>query len=290
MRKLILIALAVGACLLADYAAHGQELRLPDRVVANSGATIQTNGSGSSTLYVTGPGLALKKQVTLGQPVSLGADQLRNAGRYLVVLGSGKSARTAALFVVPAQATKLNFLAKPSRVPVARPDVISGVAFIFDDYKNLVTEPARVTFNLAVANAAPVARTVEAHDGIAWAKLPSSAKAGAAQFTASIGGAVPVRRVVQQVASDPCNLRFRAQPAKDGIVVETDPVRDCSGNPVPDGTIVTFIQTDSRGRSTVDARVKRGVARAELPAAPNATITVASGVVLGNELHWGGAR
>jgi hypothetical protein len=72
------------------------------------------------------------------------------------------------------------------------------------------------------------------------------------------------------------------------VVVETDPVRDCSGNPVPDGTIVTFIQTEKSGKSTVDARIKKGTARAELPASDNATITVAAGVVLGNELHVGG--
>jgi hypothetical protein len=72
------------------------------------------------------------------------------------------------------------------------------------------------------------------------------------------------------------------------VIVETDPVRDCSGNAVPDGTIVSFIQTDSSGRSTVDARIKKGIARAQLPAADSATITVAAGVVLGNELHVGG--
>jgi hypothetical protein len=77
---------------------------------------------------------------------------------------------------------------------------------------------------------------------------------------------------------------------KNGVILETDPVRDCTSNPVPDGTIVTFTQTDSRGRSTVDARIKKGIARAVLPASDNATITVASGVVLGNELHVGGGQ
>jgi hypothetical protein len=57
---------------------------------------------------------------------------------------------------------------------------------------------------------------------------------------------------------------------------------------VPDGTIVTFIQNDKTGKSTVDARIKKGTARAELPPSDNATITVAAGVVLGNELHVGG--
>jgi hypothetical protein len=73
-------------------------------------------------------------------------------------------------------------------------------------------------------------------------------------------------------------------------VVETDPVRDCSGNPVPDGTIVTFTSVDPNGRTTVDAVIKRGVARAELPPASQANISVASGVVVGNEIRWGGGR
>jgi hypothetical protein len=40
----------------------------------------------------------------------------------------------------------------------------------------------------------------------------------------------------------------------------------------------------------VDARIKKGTARAELPKSDNATITVAAGVVLGNELHVGGGQ
>jgi hypothetical protein len=135
-----------------------------------------------------------------------------------------------------------------------------------------------------------VSQTVSSRNGVAWISSSSARRAGAAQFMASVND-VSVRRVVQQVASDPCNLRIHvAQRVAAGVVVETDPVRDCSGNPVPDGTIVTFIQTDSNGKSSVDARLKKGIARAQLPDAAGAIITVASGVVLGNELHLGGAR
>jgi hypothetical protein len=81
-----------------------------------------------------------------------------------------------------------------------------------------------------------------------------------------------------------------AQPDKNKILVRTDPIRDCSGNPVPDGTIVTFTATDSQGKSTVDARIKRGIAEAELPASSGATISVASGVVVGNEIQWRGGQ
>jgi hypothetical protein len=101
-------------------------------------------------------------------------------------------------------------------------------------------------------------------------------------------GSASVRRVVQEVASDPCNIRMNARPTKQGILVSTDPIHDCAGNPVPDGTIVTFTSTDAKGRSTVDARIKQGTAQAILPASNDATISVASGVVVGNEIHWRG--
>ena len=141
-------------------------------------------------------------------------------------------------------------------------------------------------------NGSGAAHTVTSHDGLASIDASSGPKAGAAQFVASVGN-TSVRRVVQQVASDPCERSLRmhvSQRNKDNIVVETDPVRDCTGNAVPDGTIVTFIQTSAKGTSTVDARIKKGIARAELPADGSANISVAAGVVLGNDLHVGGGQ
>jgi hypothetical protein len=165
--------------------------------------------------------------------------------------------------------------------------VITGVTFIFDKYQNLILDPTPVNYKLSVGGT-EAAKTVTSKDGIAWTNSSSASKAGAAQFVATVGD-TQVRRVVQQVAADPCNLRMHLSgKVENRVVVETDPIRDCSGNAVPDGTIVSFIQTDSSGKSTVDARIKKGVARAELPASNNATITVAAGVVLGNELHVGG--
>jgi hypothetical protein len=193
--------------------------------------------------------------------------------------------------VKPGKPGKLNFLARPSRVPVAHPNVISGVTFVFDQYQNLILDPTPVNFNLSVGGAGST-KSVTSREGVAWINSASAPKAGAAQFVASVGD-TSVARVVQQVAADPCERSFRmhvAGHAANRTIVETDPIRDCSGNPVPDGTIVTFIQTDNTGKSTVDARIKKGTARAELPASDNATITVAAGVVLGNELHVGGRQ
>ncbi len=280
--RLALGLLAI-ACL--SFTAHAAELKVPATVRAGAGFSIPTEGSGETTLYVVGPGAAIKRKVQLGQDIQLNGDDLKNAGRYLISLENGDSAT---LFVIAGDVSSIAFLARPSRVPADTPGVISGTAFVFDRYQNLVTQPEPVKFELTV-NGQSVNRVETTKWGIASAKLDSSRKEGAAQFVASIGSA-STRRVVQEVASDPCNIRMRAERNQNGILVQTDPIHDCAGNSVPDGTIVTFTLTDSTGKSTVDARIKRGFAQAELPASSNGTISVASGVVVGNEIQWGGGE
>lgn len=280
-RLVILLLLAA----VIPYGVQAATLNVPATVTAGNGLTIPTTGTGEATLYVVGPGTAFKKKVQLGQDIQLSADELKNAGRYTVLVGGEDSAT---FFVTAGPVTAIAFLARPSRVPAATPNVISGTAFIFDKYQNLVMHPEPVKFDLE-ADGTTVSRTETTRNGIAYIKLDSSKKEVPAQFVAS-SGSTSVRRVVQEVASDPCNLRMHAERDQHGILVQTDPIRDCSGNPVPDGTIVTFTSMDARGKSTIDARIKRGVAQAELPASSNATISVAAGVVVGNEIKWGGGQ
>ena len=109
---------------------------------------------------------------------------------------------------------------------------------------------------------------------------------GALQVGATLDG-VSARRVVQQVASDPCNLRIEGQRTPVGMLVRTNPIHDCTGNPVPDGTVVTFTATEANGKSTLDVPIKQGVARAQIAASGGAVISVASGVVMGNEIRVG---
>ncbi len=262
--------------------AFAADLNLPSTITAGNALTFTASGSGEATLYVSGPGTAIKRKVPLGQ-VTISADELQNAGRYIVAVeGVGDGS----FFVVANQVGAIAFLARPSRVPADTHDVISGTAFLFDQYQNLVITPQPVKFDLNV-NGQSITRTEASKDGVAYVKLDSSKKEGPAQFVASSGPA-STRRVVQEVASDPCNIHMNARQTKEGILVSTDPIHDCSGNPVPDGTIVTFTSTDANGRSTVDARIKKGAAQALLPASADATISVASGVVVGNEIHWRG--
>jgi len=274
-------------CWVAANWTHGAELHIPQNATAGQSLTIGAGAGG--TLYLVGPGQVIKRKVQGGEDVQISGDELRNAGRWIAIVRGGGGDQSQVFWVRPGKAENVNFLARPSRVPVNKPGVISGVAFVFDKSQNLVLDPTKVNFSLSVGSA-HAEHTATSSNGVAWVTSSSAPKAGAAQFVASLPD-VQVRRVIEQVASDPCNLKMKViQREKGKVTVETDPVRDCTGNAVPDGTIVTFTQTDSTGRSVVDARIKKGIARAQLPAESNARISVASGVVLGNEIRLGGGQ
>lgn len=284
-RKVALVATAIVVtvcCVLAQ----DTSLRVPPKAVAGQPVSIASTGTGSATFYLSGPSISLKRDVQLGQNIDLVASDLQSAGRYLAIL-CAETCQSAGFFVAPANPSSLTFIVHPSRAPVGLNDVISGVAFPFDQFHNLVLRPTEIQFQVAAKSSAPAAHTVQTHEGVAWFRTSSGKSAGAMQIAASFGELV-ARRVVQQVASDPCNLRIKGQRTAKGILVETEPVRDCSGNPVPDGTIVTFTAKNGRDVGFVDAPVKQDVARATIVAEGPVAISAASGVATGNELRIGG--
>jgi hypothetical protein len=116
--------------------------------------------------------------------------------------------------------------------------------------------------------------------------MDSTAQQGADKFVARVGD-VSSMRIVGQVPGDPCTLKMTARLSGQQVELQTEPVKDCSGNAVPDGTIVTFTESYEGAQSTVDVPLKRGIAEVKMPARPGARISVASGVVLGNEIRWG---
>jgi hypothetical protein len=79
-----------------------------------------------------------------------------------------------------------------------------------------------------------------------------------------------------------------ARPNGKSVELQTEPIRDCSGNPVPDGTIVTFTESYNGTQTTADVPIKQDIARVQMPVHIGAVISVASGVVAGNEIRLGG--
>jgi hypothetical protein len=274
--------------LLLALLVQATELRPPAQPTAGAAFTIAASGGGEGTFYLIGPAHVSKRKVNVGGEISVQGDEVEQAGRYTAVLCADQCSAVN-FFVRPAQASRLSLLVHPSRVPVAAANAISAVAFVFDRFHNLVLSPQKVDFKVIPPEGVSISQSKTTANGVAWIRITSARKGGPARVGASIGD-VAEMRVVQQVASEACNLRIKAVAEAKGIAVETDPVRDCSGNFVPDGTVVSFTKTDASGKMTVDAPIKRGVARVEMAVSGPARISVASGVVNGNELSLGGAR
>lgn len=267
--------------------AQGGHLSLPAAVEAGSAFSIATTGGGQGTLYIAGLGKALKRDVQLGQTVWFPAESIASAGRYVVILAANGESESGTLDVTPQnKPADVSFLAKPSRLPIGLHDGITGAVYIFDAYRNLITAPAPVTFTLSSPSGGDQTRTVTTRDGAAWTAMDSTARQGADKFAAQAGG-IASTRVIGQVPGDPCSLKMNAKADGDKVQLQTDPVLDCSGNAVPDGTIVTFTEIYGNTQSTVDVPLKRDVAAVEMPAHSGATISVASGVMLGNQIRWG---
>jgi hypothetical protein len=279
--------LAAASCLLAacPCLCAAQDLRVPTSASAGEEQSISTTGSGKATFYLVGPGVSLRNEVTLGEEIHLHAQDLKKAGNYLALVCSGEC-HSGTFYVTAAKPASVAFLVHPSRVPVALNDAVSGVAFPFDQFHNLVLTPLTVNFQLTAGNNPLFSRPVRTRDGVAWFRTTSGKSAGAVQVLASVDE-ISTRRALQQVASDPCNLRISGKRVPTGILLQTDTVHDCTGNVVPDGTIVTFSATEANGKSTVDAPIKQGIARAQIVSPGASVISAASGVVLGNELRIG---
>ncbi len=282
----------IGAALCALVAsvlalsATAVELRVPPTVEAGHGFSIPTEGSGEAIFYLIGPDHVVKRTVTLSGELQIQSSDVRAAGRYQVIL-CGSSCTSAGFEVVASQAAHLSFFLHPSRVPVSSPDSIDATAFVFDENFNLVLTPATVDFRIDPGNGSGFARQGATHQGVAWMRMDSTKNEGRVQVTAVIGK-VEERRVIQQVAAEACGLRVKAVPNGNTVTLETDPVRDCSGNALPDGTIVSFTAVDKEGRSTVDTPIKKGVARVRLSVHGPTQISVACGVTLGNEVAISG--
>lgn len=262
------------------------EIHPPSQVSAGASFSILSSGSGQRTLYLVGPAHISKRLVSLGTGIEVNGEEVERSGRYTAILCADQCSASE-FYVHPAGPDRLSLLVHPSRVPVSNPNAISAVAFVWDVYHNLEFSPQTVKFTVNPEEHTSLSEARTTSNGIAWIRLTSAAKSGVVKLEAAVGKVSEIR-VVQQVASDACNLRIHASPLPKKIMVETDPVRDCSGNFVPDGTVVSFTMTDSEGKTTVDVPIKRGVAKVEVPAHGRARITAASGVVTGNELDLSG--
>jgi hypothetical protein len=270
--------------------AQSSSMQLPKTLVAGSGFSIPTTGSGKATLYLVGLGQTLSRELQLGESVTFNAGELYNAGHYVAVLVEQSSTDSGEFDVAAAEKPEsLGFLAKPSRLPVGLHNGISGAVYVFDAYGNLITRPMSASLELSTPSGPSQSRIVTTRNGLAWTAMNSASREGSARFVARVEG-VSSTRVIDEVPGDPCGIAITARLDGKALKVETAPVRDCGGNPIPDGTIVTFTESYHGTLSTADVPLKQGVASVTMPANEGAKLSVSCGVVAGNEIKWDGGR
>jgi hypothetical protein len=279
----------VAAGFICSAYAQSATVQAPATVSAGEKLTVSTGGQGRATLYLIGPDHVLKRAIQMGHEQQIAGSDLTAAGRYLLVACGGQSCVNTSFQVLSSRPAKVTFFLHPSRVPVSTPNAVSGTAFVSDRYQNPVLEPAKVDFKLSLQGGAVSSRGVQAARGIAWFQMDSTARQGKLEVVASIADASEPR-VIEQVASEACGLRMQASRSGPWLTLQTDPVRDCTGNPLPDGTVVSFTKVDGAGISTVDTPVKKDKATARFQISGPARITVACGAVVGNELSIGGGN
>jgi len=285
LRGLLLTCVAATA-MTHPVLSQSTSMSMPTAVEAGKAFSISITGSGKATLYIIGLGQVLKRDVTLGQAAFFPAGSLYNAGHYLAVLAADSSAQSGEFDIIPLnKPAELSFLARPSRLPVGLHNGITGAVYVFDAYQNLITTPTAISFELTGPAGTAQKRAMETQDGSAWTSMDSTGQQGVDRFVAR-SGEVSSNRVVSQVPGDPCGLKMTARLSGQKLVLATEPVRDCNGNAVSDGTIVTFTESFNGGQSTVDVPLKHGVAEVQMDDHSGATISVASGIVLGNQIHW----
>jgi hypothetical protein len=272
-------------CVMPGWA-RAAEVHVPAIVEAGQSFSISVAGSGQATFYLVGPDHVVKQAIRLGGDVQIQSSDVRTAGRYQVIV-CGASCNSATFQVKAAPPAHLSFFLHPSRVPVSTPDSIDATAFVFDQYFNLILTTAAVDFRITPASGAGFSRRISTHNGVAWMRMDSTPHEGRVQVTAA-SGKVEEARVIQQVAAEACGLRMKATASGKLVTLETDPVRDCSGNSLPDGTVVSFTKLDKLGKSTVDTPIKKGIARTQFSIDGPAQISVACGVVVGNEVAFNG--
>jgi hypothetical protein len=270
-----------------QFAFAQASLQLPKVMEAGSELSVPTPASGKAELYLVSPAGVFHRTAQNGEPIVFRTGEITSAGHYVALLVAESSTQEGQFDVVPRPPADLSFLAKPSRLPVNQNAGISGVVYVFDAFHNLVLAPLPVTFRLAGGAAPAQAENATTHNGVAWVRMNSTAKAGIAEFDAVVGD-IQQKRIVQLVPSDPCSLRMDARRSGSQLILQTQPVRDCSGNAVPDGTSITFTETrNGRPAASVEVPLKHDMAQTQLPAYDGAVLSVATGVVMGNEIRVG---
>ncbi|MEI7771489.1 MAG: hypothetical protein WCI67_15970 [Chloroflexales bacterium] len=239
------LALAGALALRAPAAiAAGEPATLvAERIDAPDGlaVTLVTNGSYGARVY---RGVFLAGRAEFRIP---GADT-QAAGFVTLRARAGAAAGDAKLTITPGPPVD-------PVVPLVGPRTIiadgahwgTALAIPFDAYGNPVAEGTPVTFSLQRPGAQAETFSAPVTNMLAWRRVFSATRAGRTTITVSVGAARGPDASLIETPGWPAPFALSASPLglpADGqqlVTLRTQPVVDAYGNPMLDGTLVTFV-------------------------------------------------
>ena len=219
---------------------------------------------------------------------SFPAGSLYNAGHYVVVLVGVSLHRKRFVRCCARKRSRpiVSFLAKPSRLPVGLHDGITGAVYVFDAYHNLIAAPTPVSFELSNPTGAAQKRIVETHDGAAWTEMDSTRPTRHRQVRSASWRSLQHAR--RQAGSGRSVRIEDERPASRVSRFSCRPNRCAIAAAMPFRTERSLLSprpTMARNPRWT-CRLSGELRKWKCPPISGATISVASGVVLGNEIRW----
>lgn len=282
-----LLALALAGCAPAAKPAkpaYSGPLRLlaPAQIVAGGTLGVQVSapaaadGQPVTLLLIDSYGPHLHRSALAGRAVSfvLSGEQTQYAGAVTLVAQAGDAQARAPLTILPGPpADPVTPLVGPRSVPVGGTHWTMLAAVPFDSYGNPVADGTQLAFRILHPDERLETKRAAVQNLVAWSSVYSSNVAGRSRVSVVAGDAHGPDVTFLEVPGWPTGVDISASPRDvpaDGhqlVTLRTGVIRDTYGNPMEDGTLVTFVvRTPAGDLRFIPAYTIAGAAQAELQA------------------------
>ncbi|MEI7643171.1 MAG: hypothetical protein WCJ55_02570 [Chloroflexales bacterium] len=306
-RQATALLLTLLALLLTGCARRGQAatpawdgvLRISAPPLAHAGETVSVLVEGAApdgaevTLTVMlgyGPHVYRAQMIRGAAALAIPAADTREAGAATLVAGVGAARASTSLNIVAGPTTTLSEpLVGPRSICVGELDHSLAAVIASDQYDNAPADGTGLTLHLSYPDGSLAALELRTRGGMAWAPLVGHRRAGTVAVGATSGGAHSSDADMSVAACVPTPFSLRAVPPglpADGrqiLTLRTSPITDSYANPLPDGTLITFLVAAPSGELRIPAQTIGGVAEVTLRAPQEPGTASVRAIILGVE-------
>jgi hypothetical protein len=218
------------------------------------------------------------------------ADTRQQAGAATLIIGVGAARASTPLTIMPGPVDTLSEpLLGPRSACVGSTDDSMAAVIAADQYGNAPADGTPISLNVAYPDGSSATEELALRSGLAWANVQGRTRAGIIEVGATAKRVVSSRADMNVAACAPSLFGLSADPPglpADGrqvLTLRTAPIVDRYDNPMPDGTLITFLVTTPAGELRLPAQTIGGVAEVSLRAPGDPGVATARALILGVE-------